>query len=586
MRAPERGRMAFRPRRNWLMGGLILSVYVAVFLVLPRGVFYSPDAGGKYFQMIGYHWDHGLRCEIIYPGGPKDPDFHFHGHHAEQAACTSIYPYRNKAGTTTTGWPPWFPLAAKPFHRLYGLSGMYVVSLASGLVLVALSGFLAERLRAGAGMPVAAVVGLASPVLFYSMCFWEHTLAVSLAFAAWFPLVGGSQPVECRSRSLGRWALAGILMLAACAMRRELVFYLGAASLVWGGLHSARRRYLPAVAAILLAVGVVGGLLLMLCPLSLRWLFPEHALSDLRWMLRIFSSDLWISAFPNLVRQVLLSRSDVVLPSYAKLAGWLGLACALAGAFAPRKWRCGTVLAGALMIAVPATWLVFTGVRYRALNSVILPAPVVMLAFLPGEGPRPLVRRWLGWTSVVFVGLFCLVLPAAGPSNGGLEWGSRYCLVAIVGGCLLGVVAALEAWADPRASRRLRWAIGALAAWLVLLGAASAARGVGELRQTRRDLLAIQSVLETAGDPVVTDIWWLGASLAPFAARHEIYTVSCAHPLAEWLVRIGPRRPRFSYVGPMPPDELFAGDGTRWRRQTIAAAGGVTIAGYRRESPP
>ena len=578
--------MTSRTPIPWLIAGLILAVYLTAFAVLPRGAFYSPDAGGKYLQMLGYHWANGLQCELIYPGETIDPDLFFYGTHAERAAFTAIHPFRDEAGSVHTGWTPWFSLLTLPFYQAFGVTGLHVVPLAAGLLLIAMAGMLAERLRPGSGLLASCVVGGATPVLFYSLCFWEHTLAVSLALAALLPLVRARLgTAESTVRPL-HGCISGIGMLAACALRRELVFFLGASLLAWGWCHPRSRRFLPGVLAALLAAGAGGLVLLLAHPTLLRWLFPS-GVDDMHWLSRLQDADLLVGFGPNLIQLLLLHESDILLPTLARWAGLLGLALCLGARFAPARWRRGMVLIGAAFVSATATWLVFTGTRYRALHSLILPAPLALLALCPSATPAATSRRWLGWTVVFFLSSFFLVWPAVvGGAHGGIEWGSRYALVALVLLNGLGVVAAVETLSSPGLSRGARLATAGLAVWLMLLGAASSMRGVRELRETRRDLLALQTELERIGDPVVTDAWWFGASLAPFATTHEVYTLSELHPLQEWLDLIGPRRPRFTFVGPPPSGMLSDSQGTPWLRQDSPAAAGLPLTRFQRTSEP
>lgn len=564
----------------YLVGGLILAVYFACFVALPRGVFYSPDAGGKYLQMLGYRWAGGLRCEIIYPGAKADPDYFFYGNFAAAETKNTTFPWKNEAGETRTGWTPWFSLLVRPAYRLWGFAGLHAVPWLAGLLTIALAGYLATRLRPGTGLLAAVAVGLATPVLFYSLCFWEHTLAVFLALAALLPWVrAGSTAATVRP---SQWCISGALLLAACALRRELIFFLGALLLAWGCLHPHRRRYLPAVFAVLLALGASGAILLLVHPAALYWLFPS-GVSDIGWLRTLLSAASWKKAFPNLIRELLLYDVDGVLPGQVLWAGILGLTICLGNPFAPVRWRRGMVLTGAALVSLPALWLVCAGVRYRALNSQLLPAPLALLALLPSVGPACRIRRWLKWTVWIFLGMIGLVLPAADLVHGGLEWGSRYALVAIVLLNVLGVVAVVEIRAEPAVSRSLRGTATLLAIWLVFLGAVSAARGVHELWRTRRDLLELHTTLESAGDPVVTDLWWFGASMAPYAARHEVYTVSSRHPLWEWLTLVGSRRLRFTYLGESPPDDLRDDRGIPWLRQESPRVAGQRIVFFRRE---
>lgn len=571
--------------RVWLVGGLILAAYSAIFITLPRGVFYSPDAGGKYLQMLGYRWENGLRCDIVYSGAEMDPDGCFYGAHAERAAFTAIHPYRDEAGGTHVGWTPWFSLLARPFFRAFGLVGLYAVPWMAGLGLIAWAGRIAERLRPGLGALTAAVVGLATPVLFYSMCFWEHTLATLLALAGLWPWIrAGSGPEIGSIRPFEGW-IGGALLLAACAVRRELIIFSGAGLLAWCWIHPRWRSHFPAMVVALLGAGTGGILLLLFHPAALLWLFPS-GVNHVHWLSRFLHADMWRGIGPNGIRFLLLNDSDGLLPPSIRWTGVAGLVSCLGSPFAPVRWRRGMVLVGTALASVPAAWLVGIPVRYRALNSLMLPAPLGLLALLPSVARGSAARRGLGWTIVVFLGSFGLALPAVvGGAHGGIEWGSRYALVAMVLLNVLGMVAVAETRTAQGLSAGVRRSTEMLALWLILLGMASAGRGVQELGQTRRELLALQTELDRADCPVVTDIWWLGASLAPFATRHEFYTLSDSHPFQEWLVRIGPRRPRFTYVGKVPETGTH-GDGLPWLRRRMQSAAGLPVTRFERVSDP
>ncbi len=578
--------MTSRPSSPWLIGGLFLAAYVAILSTLSPGVFYSPDSGGKFLQMIGYHWANGLQCEIIYPSKEMDPDLSFYGTHAERAAFTAIHPYRDENGSVHTGWTPWFSLLSLPFYRAFGVAGLHVVPLAAGFLLIAMTGLLAERLRPGSEVLASCVVGGATPVLFYSLCFWEHTLATALLLAALLPLARARFGTSASAVRPIQACLSAIGMAAACAVRRELIFFLGASLLAWGWVHPRPRRVLPVVLAALLVIGAGGLALLLAHPDLLRWLFPS-GVDNIHWLKRLQDANALTGFGTHLIQLLLVHETHVLLPDMARWAGLLGLALCLGTPLAPARWRRGMVLTGAALVSVPAIWLVFTGTRYRALHSLILPAPLALLALLPSATLADTSRRWLGWTVVFFLGSFCLAWPAAvGEAHGGIEWGSRYALTAMVLLNGLGVAAVVDTWSSPGLSRAARWATTGVAIWLVLLGAASTARGVQELRNTRRDLRTLQTTLERLGDPVVTDTWWFGASLAPFAARHEVYTLSEMHPLREWLDLIGPRRPRFTFVGASPPDALFDAQGTPWIRQECSPTAGLAIARFHRGPGP
>src|SRR5262249_55299688 len=114
-------------------------------------------------------------------------------------------------GKTHSMYSPVFAYASAPLFRIFGYWGLFVLPIAGTLLLIAL---LPNR--------IGLIVFFATPVLWYTLVFWEHTLAAALALAA-FVLCGGGRP-----RPPGRAGhpastcfLAGILVAASTLLREE-----------------------------------------------------------------------------------------------------------------------------------------------------------------------------------------------------------------------------------------------------------------------------------------------------------------------------------------------------------------------------
>ncbi len=589
MNAKPEERLTDRPRvrtaLRWLAGATIAVIYLAIFVRMPLGVFYSPDSGGKYLQLIGYRWDGGLKYTVTYPGAVCDPQGLFQGHNAE-SELTTIYPYLNQQGKLQTGWPALFPLMTRPLYLTFGMIGLYILPLLAGLLVIALAGLLAERLRPGTGPAAAGGVGLASPLLFYSLCFWEHTLAIGFGLGAILLLVPPAISPGLRGRLIRRLGAAGLLVLASI-LRFEIIFFAAALAFAWAAVQPTRRRYLPVVLAVLLATATAIACILLAGHADwLAWAFSVNISKSAHRFIAALSAEFFLKLPATFVRMLLLTTSIELLPRAVLWAGTLGLACCLGSTVVRARWRIMILLAGVILLSLPAAWLDFADVRYRGFNSVLLPAPLALLALLPMSvsPPATTFRRVLAWAVPAFFVAFLPILPLAGIEDGGLEWGSRYTLLAVIVMIVLAVAGAADLRADHRSPVRVRKAVSILAIWLILLGVLSSARGVGELRTSRRELLAMQAALEQTGGPVVTDLWWMGASLAPFAARHEIYTLSPAHPMREWLAVVGPCRPLFTYAGFLPAADIWERDvppGLQLERRGRREQGGLFITRYK-----
>ncbi len=535
----------------WIAGLGVLAIYLTVFAAIPRGVFYSPDAGGKYYLMLGYRWDHGLHFDITYPARTWDPECRFYARHVNASSRLSMYAYEDDQGIHS-GWTPWFPLLSRPFHAAFGVLGLHIIPFIGGLVAIGLAARLAERLRAGSGLATALVVALATPVLFYSMCFWEHTLATTLQIGALILLLAPPRGLLGFTTRRSRWMIAALLLATVFLLRRESILFPASLLLACGALHP-RRRVFGSAALVLLLMGLAFGRLVLpaLETACFRGLFPSADFIAIQRMLTFFPSFLAHHDLDSFLRMFLVDEYATLLPHPAVWAWITGLAACGVSAFVRGPWRVRILLAGAALVSVPAALLIATDTRYRTLNSVLLPAPFGLLAFLPipDDAIMRTPRRALGGAVLITAFLSFLLLPVAGFVHGGIQWGSRYLMIVIILSSILASVSAIETCADPRASVLLRRATAVIAVWLIVLGALSGARGLNELRETRRNLLSTQAILEKIGEPVVTDTWWFSASFAPFATTHELYTVSRAHPMREWLNTIGPCRTNFVYVG-------------------------------------
>ncbi len=184
--------------------------------LVPGEVFYSGDGGlkalqAKQFLSGPFHFDLRLSSkpwvEELWQDGlyPFGPPFVY-----ERGAQRYI------------GFPFLFALLSAPLYALLGFRGFYVLPLVSSWVLwLALFRTCYQR-KLGPAITAAALstLILASPLTEYSAMYWEHTLAVSLAFLgiiaflSWYP-AGPS----------GASALAGGVLLGLSAwLRPEMLF--------------------------------------------------------------------------------------------------------------------------------------------------------------------------------------------------------------------------------------------------------------------------------------------------------------------------------------------------------------------------
>ncbi|MEM7066200.1 MAG: hypothetical protein AAF572_23915 [Cyanobacteria bacterium P01_B01_bin.77] len=167
---------------SWILPGLVLILGVGLSLKLQiysrNGVFFSTDAGLKALltqQLSTGQWQIALDIprppwvltlwrQGLYPFAPP-------------------YAYEQQGNYFIT-FPFTFSALTAPFYALMGYSGLYVVPLVSLWVIWGRFWHVCQvwRLRSRITALSLGLIILASPLTLYGAMYWEHTLAVALAF--------------------------------------------------------------------------------------------------------------------------------------------------------------------------------------------------------------------------------------------------------------------------------------------------------------------------------------------------------------------------------------------------------------------
>ena len=569
--------------------GALCALFAAVWLRMPARTFYSPDEGAKYLQMQGTGSNPFRPCRLFYPGIGKDPDMFYYPARVEMAmGIAHIYPFADADGQVHTNWLPWFPFASKPFFAWLGPKGLHLIPLLAGLFALWLTGAVAGILDPGARRPTLLAFALASPILFYCVTFWEHTLALTLQLGALFCARPGAA-TEGRAAFLGRRMAAAAMLLGAIALRREALFFAAALAASLALLDGRAALRLLLRCRIPLLAAALAGLLLLLVPPP--WLLPDRTGIDVvTTVRRFFLPEMWRHAPVHFFDVFfLLNEVDSPLPAVLRWTGQFGLLICLANYLHPRARRPGPFAAGTLLVLLPAAFMAFTATRYRALNSFILSAPFVLFALLPdpAPGPRSAAERFVR-TAALFLAVFYVggTLPSH-RGHGGLEWGSRYAMVLF---SLLTAIGAVNArrWLNSPAARGWPGAcmrgvvLGAL-----LTGSLSVIRGLRELRATHLALASIEQALSAKPGPIVTAFLWMAAALPDLHMRREMFTLASADEIHGGLNQIGKEAPTFVYASYEPlPEKTRAREKHRLAPEVREEVCGMQITTYRVVSPP
>jgi hypothetical protein len=148
-------------------------------------------------------------------------------------------------------------------------------------------------------------------------------------------------------------------------------------------------------------------------------------------------------------------------------------------------------------------------------------------------GPRRLAAMGVLAAVLGFAGLFLVRVNFDGSYQVGLDGGSRYLLGLYPLGTLLAVLA-LRSYRESRRPAWTRSTFTVLVIGMMLAGGIYEARGIQRLSDSRSLIARWERALPTTG-PVVTDVWWLPAALAPYYLAHPMHFVAPKSGLDEWV---------------------------------------------------
>jgi len=500
-------------RTAFTCGALALGVCLTTIYATPGDAYWIVDSGAKALISRRLLESGYAQLDLGYPAARLDP---------EAVAFPIPPPFAVRRGDGfVSQYPPAYPALAAPFLAVLGERGLRLPAALGNaacawLFALWIAPVLGRRWAFAGGLFLA----LATPLYFYGVTVWEHSLSVALPLAACVLLV---RP--------GRWRLvvAGALAAAACWLRAELAL-MGLAIAVacfargrrWGDVAALALGAAPLVAALLaFNAGVYGS---PLGPhLGGNVGMPETAGSG---------------GFAALLRD-----AGALLAAYgggpregAVLFGAL-VACLVGGALAARReGAAAAVTSIALAVGAVASLLGSLRISQAAVpfhtlpyyNGLMLQAPVICLA---GIGAVQVWRRreYAALRLGVGAGLIFLALGAVlrvlltDFSTGG-HWGPRMLLPAMPALVALGLAALRSGLAAARGPLRTLTAATAIALALACLASSGVATWL--LDRQKREVRELQTaILSAPQQVVVTNYPVLGQQLAAIWGRKPMLLV-------------------------------------------------------------
>jgi hypothetical protein len=398
---------------------LLLGILLAAgaWFSLRDLTFFSSDTGLRYLQVRTFQ-EYGWRqAAIPYDGLQYDPGMRFVPYYGAYSR------YGNELVIVISLF---VPLAVAVSRNLFGPVGIVVVPVVGTLITAGGAAALWHLIGQQRARWIFWGTALSTPLLFYSMTLWDHTVGVALSTVAVYM---AARTLRSRSRL---WPVAAGAFIALAVFQRAdiapMAVALGFALLIVGW---PRWRMV-----VQYAIGGVLGLL-AIAPFNLIWVghplgmaiarfylgylrnsyspfqYYEgieitHAMAATRQLLHVEGGQM-----PTLVAALLLITGNVFLALVLRMP----------------SLRRRTMLYVCLALVVGGTVLSLLPARSEPVNGLLTTLPLfgLALAYIEDRKTGYRVYRLVFLTTWVYVALALLVLRAPG----GAQWGGRYVLAAV-----------------------------------------------------------------------------------------------------------------------------------------------------------
>lgn len=225
-------------------GLLLLLCYVALTSLTDPSGYLGTDTGTKVYTLEVMSETDSFSPDIGYWAEEQDPGGGLHPVHQTRRQSDGSW-----VGVTTL---PMLQLA-RPLYELGGYRATLVLPMLGGVAAAFAARHLARRLDPSvSGWSAFWVIGLGSPILVYSLDFWEHTVGVACVLWAVVVLLG-----VLEGRPAWTAAIAGALFGAGAVMRQEVLVYTLVAVAATAGVLLAKTRAL--VRPVVIGLSTVAG---------------------------------------------------------------------------------------------------------------------------------------------------------------------------------------------------------------------------------------------------------------------------------------------------------------------------------------
>ncbi len=490
-------------RSEFIAISSITMIYILLWLWIPTPSFWGVDNGIKFQGARSFSETGSIR--IPYSGISFD---------SEGIYRPLIPPFgvMSKKGQIPTFSVP-FMLVAGMFYSLFGQSGPHLFSFLGGIACLIAGLMLWKYQRPNRDATAYLIIlGLGSPLLFYSLTLWEHSWAMALVMFSYLLLFRRNTRTLNTNKGYINLAIAGVLIGISVTIRTETVMWIVLTAVYWQQTGRRWRALIPYLSGVF----IIFILTLLINAVYTDRFLPMHMISNMEFHKLSNVVDLFLSRIDNMYVALLSGFSN-------NLFSLFGLIPLIIVVYR-NKWRHYKVmwylLTALIFIVWSYYWLEVMNATNRPAHMAISGGLfwVIPLATLAVTKFKKEKRHFIKFIWYA-IGLYVILYVISSPKASGIHWGPRLIVTAVPLILLLATVRLHNWW---RGIRQARYLIGLL----VLLSVWGQAYSVQTLYTVRSENEKMNSwIVETGPEPIVTMMWWLAGDCGLNSDRVPWYTI-------------------------------------------------------------
>lgn len=407
-----------------------------------------------------------------------------------------------------------FMMLSGVFHLIFGKIGPFILPLLGGWGCLLAGWYMWVRFRPNYdGRLFLIMLGLGSPLLFYSMTLWEHSLAMALITLSFAFLIHNQSLPVTQSPRAWEVTFAGFLIGIATMFRTEAVFWVVPPIFFWRSTE----RNMQDIGRFI--TGFLAGLaaLVFINQWQTGELIPLHVDSNIK------ANKVFGYGYSYLLKTRIDNLFIITVQGFSQKYKSLFLLLPLVIAAVWRGWRHEKDWGYYLAAGILAVWgiyfynLVDAGDQASfAMNSggLLWIVPFVILAILPSKSRR-IGRFWkIIWLSPI---IYLVLVSAGTPTVRGVHWGPRFVLQALPLMLIVGSVKAQRWWNRYSITKPV-------IVILILITVCNQFYSYNILVKTRRTNTELNRwAASTGSEPALTNMWWLPGDVSLLSDRFPWY---------------------------------------------------------------